>query len=77
MKVPRGFTTIGVLFPGSNQVYTYLIRRGHRCKPGYELVVDAPHGGPKVVFVVRVDKKPEHLDSRITYKTVRRKVVEI
>lgn len=73
----KGKLTIGVLFPGSARVYTYLIRRGHKCKLGDELVVDSPWGGPKTVFVVRIDKKAYPFDPLISYKEVTRKVVTI
>ncbi len=73
----KGKTTVGVLFPGSAKVYTYLIRKGHRCKLGDELVVDSPWGGPKTVFLVRIDKKPVPFDPLISYKQVTRKVITI
>jgi hypothetical protein len=73
----KGKLTVGVLFPGNSRVYTYLIRRGHRVKLGDELVVDSPFGGPKTVFVVRIDKKPFPFDPGISYKEVTRKVVPI
>lgn len=69
--------TVGVLFPGNAKVYTYLVRRGHRLKLGDEVVVDAPWGGPKTVFVVRIDKKACPFDPAISYKEVTRKVVPI
>lgn len=70
-------TTIGVLFPGNARVYTYIIRKGHRCKLGDELVVDSPWGGPKTVFVVRIDKVAQPFDPAISYKEVTRKVIPI
>lgn len=69
--------TVGVLFPGNSKVYTYLVRRGHKLKLGDELVVDSPYGGPKTVFLVRIDKVAQPFNTEISYKQVTRKVVEI
>lgn len=73
----KGKVTVGVLFPGNARVYTYLIRKGHRVKLGDELVVDSPWGGPKTVFVVRLDKSAQVHQEGISYKEVTRKVVTI
>lgn len=51
-------TTIGVLFAGNRRVYTYTAPARHGIKLGDEVIVDSPWGGPKVVFVVKIDKKP-------------------
>lgn len=72
-----GKTTVGILFPGNRQVYTYLIRKNHGVKLGDEIVVDSPYGGPKTVFVVRLDKFPQVFMPGISYKEATRKVVSI
>lgn len=80
-KVPKGYTTVGVRFFSSSEsrkVYTYFISRKVKLRMGQELLVDAPWGGPTVVFVVRIDRrKPEPLQAGITYKTVRALIVDI
>lgn len=58
MKKPK-LTTIGVLFAGNRKVYTYSAPLRHGIKLGDEVVVDSPWDGPKVVFVVKIDKTPD------------------
>lgn len=72
-------TTVGVLFPGNARVYTYAVKLKHGIKLGDEVVVDSPFGGPKIVFVVRVDKAPnvpEGYDLE-TLKPIRGRVVPV
>lgn len=77
-KKPK-LVTIGVRFPGSRNVYTYTAPLRHGIKLGDEVVVDSPYGGPQVVFVVRIDKRPYvpcgyTID---TLKRIRARLVEI
>lgn len=69
--------TVGVLFPGDRQVYTYLVRKGHKLKLCDELVADSPYDGPQIAFLVRIDKTCTATDSEILYKEVTRKVIPI
>lgn len=56
-RVQKLPTTVGVRFPCGNvsKVYTYRIAASTELHLGQEVVVDTDDG-PKIVFVVRVDK---------------------
>lgn len=78
-KISPKLTTVGVLFAGNRRVYTYTVPLKHSIKLGDEIVVDSVYGGPTIVFVVRIDKRPTPPQGWTvdTLKRVRARVVPL
>lgn len=59
-----------------HKTWTYRVRRGHKLKCGDEVVADTP-AGPRIGYVIRVDKTPQDNDPNITYKFIERRTVAV
>lgn len=69
--------TIGVrLSADPMHVLTYRVRKGAKLHLGQELVLDT-NIGPRVGYVVRIDKTPQDNDQRLVYKFAERRTVPL
>lgn len=72
------YNTIGVRLCVQDlaRVFTYRVRKGARIHLGQELVLDTPLG-PRIGYIVRIDKKPQDTNEAINYKFADRRTVPL
>lgn len=72
-KQLEAYYTVGIrlLIRDMHRVWTYRVRRSAKLQLGTEVVVDTPLG-PRIGYVVRIDKTPTDRDIGVTYKFVER-----
>lgn len=58
------------------RVFTYRVRKGAKLHLGQELVLDTPLG-PRIGYVVRIDKTPQDNEPGVVYKFADRRTVPL
>lgn len=73
---PYGTILVRLMIENIHRTWVYRVRRGHKLKPGDELVLDTPFG-PRVGYVLQVHRTPQDNDITVKYKFAERRTVSI